>query len=116
MVMLGASSCIVGRNEEKTKYMAENIAMASMGSKVLGFGSTDVRDIASLQIAVDRCVKVLAVLISCIFALQTTSLYCPSAIQEEEEESANPVTSTNRNIKSIFLCIRIGAMHQWYER
>lgn len=37
--------------------MAADIAQARPGAKVLGFGNVDVRSLASLQEAVDRCVK-----------------------------------------------------------
>ena len=57
MVSLGANACIVGRNIEKTERVAEDIATARPGSKVLGFGAVDVRSFDSLKDAVDRCVK-----------------------------------------------------------
>ncbi len=57
LVHLGANACIVGRNVEKTERMAADIAQARPGAKVLGFGNVDVRSLASLQEAVDRCVK-----------------------------------------------------------
>lgn len=37
--------------------MAESIATARPGAKVIGIGAIDVRRIESLQGAVDRCVK-----------------------------------------------------------
>lgn len=37
--------------------MAKDIATARKGAKVLGIGSVDVRKVASLQDAVERCVK-----------------------------------------------------------
>jgi len=57
LVYLGANACIVGRNVEKTEGMAKDIATARKGAKVLGIGSVDVRKVASLQDAVERCVK-----------------------------------------------------------
>ncbi|KAL8703352.1 MAG: hypothetical protein Q9201_003465 [Fulgogasparrea decipioides] len=57
LVHLGANACIVGRNVEKTKKMAQDIATARHGAKVLGLGSVDVRNIQSLQAAVDRCLS-----------------------------------------------------------
>ena len=57
MVHLGANACIVGRNVGKTERMAKEIATARKGSKVLGFGSIDVRAVESLQDAVEKCVK-----------------------------------------------------------
>ena len=57
MVHLGANACIIGRNVEKTENMAKDIAAARQGAKVLGFGSVDVRSIASMQTAVEKCVE-----------------------------------------------------------
>lgn len=57
LVHLGANACIVGRNVEKTENMARDIATAREGAKVLGIGSIDVRNVESLQNAVDRTVK-----------------------------------------------------------
>lgn len=37
--------------------MARDIATARKGAKVLGIGSVDVRNVESLQRAVERCVK-----------------------------------------------------------
>ncbi len=59
MVHLGANACIVGRNVEKTESMANDIASARRGAKVLGLGAVDVRSIESLQTAVENCVKAL---------------------------------------------------------
>ncbi|KAL8753655.1 MAG: hypothetical protein Q9199_004902 [Rusavskia elegans] len=56
LVHLGANACIVGRNPEKTENMAKDIATARRGAKVLGVGSVDVRNIQSLQAAVDKCI------------------------------------------------------------
>ncbi|THC92324.1 hypothetical protein EYZ11_008218 [Aspergillus tanneri] len=57
LVHLGANACIVGRNVEKTEAAARDIATARSGSKVIGIGAVDVRQIESLQNAVDRCVQ-----------------------------------------------------------
>ncbi|KAL4764558.1 SDR family oxidoreductase [Aspergillus foveolatus] len=57
LVHLGADACIVGRNVEKTEKMAQDIATARPGAKVVGIGAVDVRSFDSLQSAVDRCVK-----------------------------------------------------------
>ncbi|RMZ87641.1 hypothetical protein DV736_g5130, partial [Chaetothyriales sp. CBS 134916] len=54
LVHLGANACIVGRNAEKTEAVAADLATARAGSRVLGLGGVDVRDVASLQRAVDR--------------------------------------------------------------
>lgn len=59
MVRLGANACIIGRNTEKVERVARDIATMRTGSRVLGIGSTDVRDVAAMQSAVDRCVQVL---------------------------------------------------------
>jgi 2,4-dienoyl-CoA reductase [(3E)-enoyl-CoA-producing], peroxisomal len=57
MVHLGADACIVGRNVAKTKSVATDIATARPGSRVIGIGAIDARNIESLQSAVDQCVK-----------------------------------------------------------
>ncbi|PLB33134.1 SDR family oxidoreductase [Aspergillus candidus] len=57
MVYLGANACIIGRNVDKTESAARDIATARPGAKVIGVGAVDVRQIKSIQDAVDRCVK-----------------------------------------------------------
>ena len=57
LVALGADACIVGRNVEKTKAVAKEIATVRAGSRVLGLGAVDVRSVEKLQRAVDTCVK-----------------------------------------------------------
>ncbi|PQE04640.1 sporulation SPS19 protein [Rutstroemia sp. NJR-2017a BBW] len=57
MVHLGANACIIGRNAAKTESMAKSIETARAGSKVIGIGNVDVRNIQSLESAVERCVK-----------------------------------------------------------
>jgi peroxisomal 2,4-dienoyl-CoA reductase len=57
LVHLGADACIVGRNQQKTQTVARDIATARPGSKVLGIGGIDVRDLASLQEAANQCVQ-----------------------------------------------------------
>ncbi|KXG50045.1 Glucose/ribitol dehydrogenase [Penicillium griseofulvum] len=57
LVHLGANACIIGRNVEKTERVAQDIATARPGAKVIGIGSVDVRKLENLQQAVDRCVK-----------------------------------------------------------
>ena len=57
LVHLGANACIIGRNAEKTERVARDIATSRNGAKVLGIGAVDVRSMASLEKAVDRCVK-----------------------------------------------------------
>ena len=42
---------------EKVEKMAQDIATARSGAKVLGIGAIDVRSVESLQNAVERCVK-----------------------------------------------------------
>jgi peroxisomal 2,4-dienoyl-CoA reductase len=56
LVHLGANACIIGRNVTKTEDAAKSIATARKGAKVLGLGAVDVRNIDSLQKAVDQCV------------------------------------------------------------
>jgi len=57
LVHLGANACIIGRNVEKTERMAVDIATARPGAKVIGIGAVDVRNIKSLESAVERTVK-----------------------------------------------------------
>ena len=57
LVRLGANACIVGRQIEKTARMAESIATARVGAKVLGYGAVDVRDIKVLEDAAQKCAK-----------------------------------------------------------
>ncbi|KAF2027576.1 peroxisomal 2,4-dienoyl-CoA reductase-like protein SPS19 [Setomelanomma holmii] len=57
MVHLGADACIIGRNVEKTENMANDIATARKGAKVIGIGAVDVRKPELLQQAADRCAK-----------------------------------------------------------
>ncbi|KAL2055601.1 hypothetical protein ABVK25_003843 [Lepraria finkii] len=57
LVHLGANACIVGRQVAKTERVAKDIATARNGAKVLGIGSVDVRNIESLQKAVEKCVS-----------------------------------------------------------
>ena len=57
MVHLGANACIIGRNPSKTEAMAKSISTARPGSKVIGIGGVDVRNIKSLDSAVETCVK-----------------------------------------------------------
>jgi peroxisomal 2,4-dienoyl-CoA reductase len=57
LVHLGANACIIGRNVEKTERVAQDIATARQGAKVIGIGAVDVRKFESLKAAVDRCVK-----------------------------------------------------------
>ena len=47
----------MGRNVEKTESMAKDIATARTGAKVLGIGAIDVRNVESLQKAVEQCVQ-----------------------------------------------------------
>jgi peroxisomal 2,4-dienoyl-CoA reductase len=57
LVHLGANACIIGRNVEKTERVAQDIATARTGAKVVGIGSVDVRKLDNLQQAVERCIK-----------------------------------------------------------
>lgn len=57
MVLLGANAVILGRNVEKTEKAAREIAELRPGSKVLGLGNVDVRDVHSIAKAVDTSVK-----------------------------------------------------------
>lgn len=57
LVHLGANACIVGRNVEKTEKMAEDIATARPGAKVIGIGAVDVRKPEALVAAAERCAE-----------------------------------------------------------
>ncbi|KAF4231027.1 hypothetical protein CNMCM8980_000494 [Aspergillus fumigatiaffinis] len=57
LVRLGANACIVGRNVEKTERVAQDIATARPGAKVIGIGAVDVRKFEDVKDAVERCVK-----------------------------------------------------------
>ncbi|KAF2126019.1 peroxisomal 2,4-dienoyl-CoA reductase-like protein SPS19 [Dothidotthia symphoricarpi CBS 119687] len=57
LVYLGANAAIIGRNVEKTERMAQDIATARKGAKVIGIGAVDVRKPELLQAAADRTVK-----------------------------------------------------------
>ncbi|KAK6465839.1 hypothetical protein DFJ63DRAFT_34408 [Scheffersomyces coipomensis] len=59
LVLLGANAVILGRNVEKTEKAAAEIQQLRKGSKVLGLGGVDVRDVHSLKKAVDTTVSVL---------------------------------------------------------
>ena len=47
MVRLGANACIIGRNVEKTEKAAKDIATARQGSRVVGIGGCDVRNVSN---------------------------------------------------------------------
>lgn len=47
LVHLGANACIIGRNAAKTEKAAREIAQVRKGSKVIGIGGVDVRDVRS---------------------------------------------------------------------
>ncbi|KAF4548837.1 Enoyl-(Acyl carrier protein) reductase-like protein 29 [Elsinoe fawcettii] len=57
LVYLGANACIIGRNEEKTKSAATDIATVRPGAKVIGIGNIDVRSFDSLTAAVNTCIS-----------------------------------------------------------
>lgn len=57
LVLLGANVAIIGRSQEKTESAAKEIAGLRKGAKVLGLGNVDVRDVKSIQGAVDTTVK-----------------------------------------------------------
>ncbi|KAG5354503.1 Peroxisomal 2,4-dienoyl-CoA reductase SPS19 [Yarrowia sp. B02] len=54
LVRLGANAAIVGRKKEVTEQAARDLEALRPGSRVLGLGETDVRDIRSLKRAVDK--------------------------------------------------------------
>ncbi|OAP65117.1 hypothetical protein AYL99_01089 [Fonsecaea erecta] len=57
LVALGANACIVGRNHDKAKKVAADIALVRPGSTVLGLGGVDVRNYESVKGAVETCVQ-----------------------------------------------------------
>ena len=57
MVLLGANAAIIGRNPDKTTKAAKEIEQLRPGSKVLGIGNVDVRDINSIVGAVEKTVN-----------------------------------------------------------
>lgn len=56
LVLLGANAAILGRNVEKTEKAAAEIQALRPGSKVLGFGGVDVRDVNTIAKAVEKTV------------------------------------------------------------
>jgi NAD(P)-dependent dehydrogenase (short-subunit alcohol dehydrogenase family) len=72
LVHLGADACIVGRNVSKTERMAQDIATARPGSKVIGIGAIDVRNLELLKGAAERCAKELG---GIDFVMYVTSFY-----------------------------------------
>jgi peroxisomal 2,4-dienoyl-CoA reductase len=75
MVHLGANACIIGRNAAKTESMAKSIETARAGSKVIGIGNVDVRNIQSLESAVERCVKELGGIDFVMYGLLSSILH-----------------------------------------
>jgi peroxisomal 2,4-dienoyl-CoA reductase len=57
MVLLGANATIIGRNKDKTEKAAREMEALRPGSKVLGLGGVDVRDVHSLEQAVATTVE-----------------------------------------------------------
>ena len=57
LVALGANACIVGRNADKARSVAADIANVRAGSTVLGIGEVDVRTEASMKAAVETCLR-----------------------------------------------------------
>lgn len=66
LIHLGANACIIGRNDEKTRAAAVDLATARQGAKVIGIGNVDVRKISDLEDAAARCVRELGSLDFCI--------------------------------------------------
>lgn len=56
LVLLGANACIIGRNPEKTVKAAAEIQALRPGSKVIGLGNIDVKDVQSIAGAVKTTV------------------------------------------------------------
>lgn len=57
LVLLGANAAIIGRKKEKTVKAAEEIQSLRPGSKVIGIGEVDVRDVHSLVRAAEETVN-----------------------------------------------------------
>lgn len=57
MVLLGANAAIVGRNKEKTDRVAEEIRNLRPGAKVVSCPNTDVRNVQSIALAVEKTVQ-----------------------------------------------------------
>ena len=57
LVYLGADACIIGRNVEKTEAVAESMKAIRPGARVLGIGTIDVRKVADLENAAQRCAQ-----------------------------------------------------------
>lgn len=97
LVHLGADACIVGRNVEKTERTAKDIATVRPGAKVIGIGSVDVRELDSLNDAVDRCVKELGdidfVMYVCARTLVRQLLICCDIVPALQATSLPPSTS-----------------------
>ena len=55
LVSLGVNACIIGRNGDKAKRMASEIAAVRSGSRVLAIGNTDVRRTVDVEQAAERC-------------------------------------------------------------
>lgn len=56
LVALGANAVIVGRSLDKTEKAARELQQVRKGSKVMGIGGIDVRDVKSLQNAVEQTI------------------------------------------------------------
>ncbi|KAB8229687.1 hypothetical protein ETB97_011415 [Aspergillus alliaceus] len=57
LVLLGANAAIVGRNPEKTRQVAADIARSRDGAKVIGIGGVDVRKPESITAAAAKCAE-----------------------------------------------------------
>ncbi|KAK7687485.1 peroxisomal 2 4-dienoyl-CoA reductase sps19 [Cerrena zonata] len=57
MVLLGADAAIIGRNVQKTENAAKEIQQLRPGSKVIGLGNVDVRDVNSIAKSVEKTVE-----------------------------------------------------------
>ncbi|KAL2846687.1 hypothetical protein BJY01DRAFT_247118 [Aspergillus pseudoustus] len=57
LVLLGANAAIVGRNPEKTRQVATDIAKSRDGAKVIGIGGVDVRNLESITAAATKCAE-----------------------------------------------------------
>lgn len=57
LVLLGANAAIIGRNKEKAEQAAKEVQQLRSGSKVIGFGDIDVRDVNSIAKAVEQTVQ-----------------------------------------------------------
>lgn len=75
----------MGRNVQKTDAVAKDIALARPGSKVLGLGAVDVRDVESLRTSVETCVRELGGIDFLMCGTKHPCPLFPSTLQADTE-------------------------------